>query len=119
MVVASWLQDAFGFIYRLNAITAGDLPTVMAPIHYETDAEIIDTALALVALRPVEAARVLWIRDTLHLATVAASVPSSGDTTGSYTWTVTGPHTSQARIRVVWTANTSVNDRSDTNFAIR
>jgi hypothetical protein len=62
-VAASWL----------NAVTAGDLPTVMAPVHYDTDRELLDTALTLVALRPVEEARVLWIRDTLHLDVVAAS----------------------------------------------
>jgi ELWxxDGT repeat protein len=52
-------------------------------------------------------------------ATVASAVPSSNDTTGSYIWTVTGPGTAQARIRVVWTPNTAVTDRSDTNFTIR
>ena len=35
MVVASWLQDAFGFIYRLNAVTAGiGLSLAVIPIVF-------------------------------------------------------------------------------------
>jgi len=35
MVLATWLQDAFGFIYRLNAITAGiGLALAVIPIVY-------------------------------------------------------------------------------------
>src|SRR5204863_6044405 len=71
-VEASWL----------NAITAGDVPAVMAPIHYATDAELLDTALALVALRPAAEARVLWIRDTLDLAAVAASAALAREAAG-------------------------------------
>jgi hypothetical protein len=50
---------------------------------------------------------------------IAASVANTGSATGSYDWTVTGPNTNKARIRVTWTANTVVNDRSDVNFSIR
>lgn len=58
---------------RLNAVTAVDLPTVMIPLDYETDREIIDVALGVAALRGPDAARVLWIRDTLHLEIAACS----------------------------------------------
>ena len=47
------------------------------------------------------------------------SVPNSGDAAGTYNWVVTGPNTTKARIRVTWTANTGVNDRSNVNFTIR
>jgi PKD repeat protein len=50
---------------------------------------------------------------------VAASVPSGGETTGTFNWTVTGPATNQARVRVTWNANTAVNDRSDSNFVVQ
>jgi subtilisin family serine protease len=50
---------------------------------------------------------------------IQAAVPNSGASTGTFSWTVTGPSTSRARIRVSWTANLAVNDRSDTNFTIR
>jgi hypothetical protein len=47
-------------------------------------------------------------------STIAASTPNAG----SYTWTVTGPATTDARIRVSWTATPSVSDTSDVSFAI-
>jgi hypothetical protein len=48
-------------------------------------------------------------------STIAASAPNTGD----FVWTVTGPPTNDARIRVRWTANTSVNDRSNVDFRIQ
>jgi len=44
---------------------------------------------------------------------------NSGAATGSYNWTVSGPSTSLARIRVTWTTNTGVKDRSNSNFTIQ
>ena len=44
---------------------------------------------------------------------------NAGDSTGSYNWTVSGPSTSAARIRLTWTANTAVSDRSNVNFTIQ
>jgi hypothetical protein len=50
---------------------------------------------------------------------IAASVPNNAASTGTFPWTVTGPPTWRARVRVTWTANPAVNDRSDQNFWIR
>jgi hypothetical protein len=50
---------------------------------------------------------------------IGASQPNSGPTTGAFNWTVTLPRTSQARIRVTWTANDAVTDQSDSAFVIR
>ena len=47
--------------------------------------------------------------------TIAASQPN----TSAFAWTVSGPPTSRARIRVAWTANTGVRDSSDSDFVIR
>jgi hypothetical protein len=49
---------------------------------------------------------------------VAASTPSTGATSGQLAWTVTGPVTSRARIRVRWLANPAVGDQSDGDFTI-
>ena len=49
---------------------------------------------------------------------VTASVPNATSTTGSYSWTVTGPATTQARVRVTWTVNGRVTDISNKNFTI-
>jgi Lactate racemase N-terminal domain len=52
---------------RLNSLTAG-MPTLAAvPIDYETDREILDTALSLIGLTPREAAKIVWIRNTAAL----------------------------------------------------
>jgi len=50
---------------------------------------------------------------------VAAAAPTSTSTSGSYNWTVTGPATTQARIRVTWTGNSAVTDVGNNNFRIQ
>jgi hypothetical protein len=52
---------------RLNALTAGDVAAAMLPLDFETDREIIETALLMIGLREPHEARVVWARDTLHL----------------------------------------------------
>jgi hypothetical protein len=49
---------------------------------------------------------------------VADNVANMNDVTGSFSWTVTGPNTSRARIRVTWTQNGTASDTSDVNFRI-
>ncbi len=68
MVLATWLQDAFGFIYRLNAITAGiGLALAVIPIVYTVSEDALsavpqsfrDGSLALGANRWQTAWRVV------------------------------------------------------------
>jgi hypothetical protein len=40
-------------------------------------------------------------------------------TSGSYAWVVTGPATTQGRIRVTWTTDPAVGDVSNVNFRIQ
>jgi hypothetical protein len=49
---------------------------------------------------------------------IAPSVPNSTATSGTYNWTVTGPATTQGRVRVTWTVNGRVTDISNSNFTI-
>jgi hypothetical protein len=49
---------------------------------------------------------------------VVASTPNTGATSGQWAWTVTGPVTSRARIRVRWLANPAVGDQSNGDFTI-
>jgi hypothetical protein len=49
---------------------------------------------------------------------INASVPNNADGSGSYSWTVTGPNTNKARIRVTWNTNPTVTDISNVNFQI-
>ena len=60
---------------RLNSLTAGDMVAAMLPFDYETDREIIDTAMPMIGLRAPSDARILWARDTLHLDEVVCSAP--------------------------------------------
>jgi hypothetical protein len=50
---------------------------------------------------------------------IAASVPNATSTSGSFSWTVTGPTTTQGRVRVTWTVNGRVTDISNNNFTIQ
>jgi hypothetical protein len=45
----------------------------MTPLDYETDREILDTALPLIGLTEPAEARLVWIRNTLHLAELVCS----------------------------------------------
>ena len=51
--------------------------------------------------------------------TLASGVTNSGNASGTFSWTVTGPATTTARIRVTWTANGSVQDVGNVNFRIQ
>jgi len=50
---------------------------------------------------------------------IAAAAPASSTTKGSFAWTVTGPASATARVRVSWTGNPAVSDSSDVTFQIR
>src|SRR5438034_446050 len=51
----------------LNCLTAANPEAAALPIHYDTDREAIDAALASAGLAPAERARVVRIRNTLRL----------------------------------------------------
>jgi hypothetical protein len=51
-------------------------------------------------------------------SSIATSVANATATTGSHTWVVTSPATTQARVRVTASANPAVNDTSNVNFTI-
>jgi hypothetical protein len=50
---------------------------------------------------------------------IAAAATADSASRGSFAWTVTGPPTATARVRVAWTDNLSVSDVSDVTFQIR
>jgi hypothetical protein len=49
---------------------------------------------------------------------ITSAVTGGGATSGSYPWTVAAPRTTSAKIRVTWTAGTTVTDTSDVYFRI-
>jgi hypothetical protein len=55
---------------RINCLTGGHAPAGMFPFDYETDREMLDTALPSIGLTEPPQARLLWIHNTLDLVEV-------------------------------------------------
>jgi len=51
----------------MNAVTSSCPEAVRIPVHFNTDREVIDTALNTIGLVQPQNARVVHVRDTLHL----------------------------------------------------
>jgi hypothetical protein len=60
-------------VTTINCLTGGHPTGAMVPIHYETDAEVLDAALDNIGLVPPERAKMLWVQNTLHVGTVECS----------------------------------------------
>jgi hypothetical protein len=67
------LRERDEAITRINSCTGGNPCCAMTPLDYETDREILDTALPLIGLTEPADARVLWIRNTLQVEEVICS----------------------------------------------
>lgn len=57
----------------INCLTAGYPEGAFLPVHFDTDREVIEAALAIIGNRPPEAARVMRVRNTLALEEVEVS----------------------------------------------
>jgi hypothetical protein len=68
------LRDADAAATRLNCLVSGHVSAAMAPLDYETDREMIATALGTIGLAEPPDAKLIWISDTLHLNEVECSV---------------------------------------------
>lgn len=60
-------------ITRINCLTGGHPTAAMLPLDYETDREMIDAMLPTIGLTPPQDARLMWIRNTLHVADLECS----------------------------------------------
>jgi Lactate racemase N-terminal domain len=60
-------------VTRINCLTAGHAPGAMLPLDFPTDRAAIEVALPTIGLAPPEAAKVLWIKNTLELGEVECS----------------------------------------------
>ncbi len=58
---------------RINCLTSGRIAGGMAPFDFATEAEMLDAALVTIGLVEPAHAKILWIRDTLHLSEVECS----------------------------------------------
>ena len=59
----------------INCLTAGYPEGAFLPVHFGTDREVIDAALAIIGTRAPEQARILRIRNTMHLEELEVSEP--------------------------------------------
>jgi Lactate racemase N-terminal domain len=74
----------------INCLTAGYPEGANLPVHFETDREVLDAALAIIGTRPPEAARILRIRNTMCLEEVEVSEPCLESTGSAPAFTVKG-----------------------------
>src|SRR5207244_9669739 len=63
----------------VNSLTAANPEAAALPIHFDSDREVIDAALARAGLAPPERARVVRIRNTLHLDRLLVSEACRAD----------------------------------------
>jgi hypothetical protein len=59
----------------INCLTAGYPEGAFVPVHFATDREVLDAALAIIGTRKPEQARILHIRNTMQLEEVDISEP--------------------------------------------
>ena len=69
----SALQQMNAEVTRINCLTAGHVTAAMSPIDFETDEEIIDQALNTVGFCDAQSAKLMWIKNTLHLSELLCS----------------------------------------------
>ncbi len=60
-------------ITKINCITGGGPIGAMLPVSYDTEREIMDSALSTVGLVAPENSAIMWIHNTLHVAEVECS----------------------------------------------
>ena len=60
-------------ITRINCLTGGSPGGAKLPISFDTEREIVDSALAIIGLAEPPDARVLWIKNTLKVSEVECS----------------------------------------------
>jgi hypothetical protein len=60
-------------ITNINCETAGHVTAAMIPISKQTDREIIDLSLTCIGMVEPPEAKLMWIRDTLHLSELECS----------------------------------------------
>jgi hypothetical protein len=78
----------------INCLTAGYPEGANLPVHFDTDREVLDAALAINGTRTPEMARIMHIRNTLCVEEVAVSEACLGEASGDNHVTVlTSPQT--------------------------
>jgi hypothetical protein len=74
----------------INCLTAGYPEGANLPVHFDTDREVLDAALAIIGTRQPQEARIMRIRNTLKLEEVEASEPCLAQLRPASTFAVQG-----------------------------
>jgi hypothetical protein len=74
----------------INCLTAGYPEGAFVPVHFETDREVLDAALAIIGTRSPEQARYMRILDTLHLDELEVSEAVLDDPQPQTSFTILG-----------------------------
>ena len=75
----------------INCLTAGYPEGAMLPVHFPTDREVLDAALIIIGTRGPEQARLLRIKNTLHLDELEVSEAVLDDPSPQTRFTPLGP----------------------------
>jgi hypothetical protein len=59
---------------NINVITTGALDLAKVPMYFESDKQAVETALGMIGLTPPEMAKIVRIKNTLHLTEMDVSV---------------------------------------------
>jgi hypothetical protein len=78
-------------VTRINCLTAGYPDGANIPVHFDTDREVIDAALAIAGTRRPEEARVMRVRNTLCLEEVEVSESCLGEPSRQTEFVPLGP----------------------------
>ncbi|MDH7515042.1 MAG: hypothetical protein QHI48_04080 [Bacteroidota bacterium] len=112
------LPNASSDVYFLSTLDLPPEPTVQVLSPNGKETWFIGASRSIQwASSGLQAVRILLSRDGGNTwpEVLTASTPAAS---GSYSWVVTGPQTSQARVMVTTTTTTPVQDMSDDNFRI-
>jgi hypothetical protein len=64
---------------NMNSITSGVFDAAKVPMWFETDREALEVGLGMIGLTPPEQARVVRIKNTLHLTEMEVSEAMLGE----------------------------------------
>jgi hypothetical protein len=74
----------------INCLTAGYPEGATLPVYFDTDREVLDAALAIIGTRESQDARVMRIRNTMHLQDIEISEPCLQEPSRATTFAVQG-----------------------------
>jgi hypothetical protein len=74
----------------INCLTSGYPESANVPVHFDSDREVIDAALAILGTRKPQDARILRIRNTQALEEIEASEPCLAEPRGAVPFTTLG-----------------------------